>query len=113
MSQSIRRIRYQQWVSFHWELRMSYRELLHRSIALILVAALVACSEPLAGPDTSADPGPSAASIVELAVSNVTTGGAFDPDGFWISIDGNATYRFDLNETFTFRSIADGSHTVL
>jgi Tol biopolymer transport system component len=47
-----------------------------------------------------------------VIVSNTTTGGAFDPDGYIVTIDGGRKTPMELNETLTFIGVADGTHTV-
>lgn len=47
-----------------------------------------------------------------LTVSNVTTGGDFDPDGFTVTIDGTRTGLMELNELVGFYDVASGPHTV-
>jgi TolB protein len=47
-----------------------------------------------------------------LAVTNVTTGGAFDVDGFQIALDGSLAGPTDLNETVSLWNLTSGPHTV-
>jgi TolB protein len=68
-----------------------------------------AAPEPF-GPSLSTElPGSSASSVT---VSNVTTGGAFDPDGFSVAIDGTDAVALELNESVTVTGLAGGTHTV-
>ena len=47
-----------------------------------------------------------------LRITTTTTGVEIDPDGYTISIDGQAAQALGLNATLAVDQIADGSHTV-
>ncbi len=77
---------------------------LHATITwLWATAALVGChgADPLAAP-----PGGS------LSVSNATTGGAFDLDGFEVRIDGGDAALMEVNDSLPTLSLAEGLHAV-
>jgi hypothetical protein len=56
--------------------------------------------------------GVSALPGISLTVSNVTTGGAFDPDGLLIAIDGDQTTFIELNDTVRIDGLPGGTHEV-
>nr|MBA3761284.1 hypothetical protein [Gemmatimonadales bacterium] len=47
-----------------------------------------------------------------LRITTVTSGVEIDPDGFSISIDGQAAQTIGVNTSLTIDQIADGPHTV-
>lgn len=53
-----------------------------------------------------------AGSIQVVTTTSATGGGAMDPDGYTISIDGQPAQPIGLNATLTVDGIADGPHTV-
>ena len=69
---------------------------------LALALSTVGCSdgvEPLANP-------------AALYVTNLTTGGAFDLDGFQVVVDGTGRYPMDVNDQTQTINLTEGSHTI-
>jgi len=70
---------------------------------VFLVLSFVTCR----GNDP-AEPSP----VGTLLVSNTTTGGAFDLDGFVVRVDGGARHPMELNDSLILASWSEGTHVV-
>lgn len=73
------------------------------------LAALVAGCDG-AGP-IGTPPPPATEGI--LIVSNTTTGGAFDPDGYEVTVDGSRLGIMEVNDALDAAELTAGAHTVL
>lgn len=91
-------------------------------IIAVAALALVACDDVSAPGDDVSAPGadtvtpvgaPPAAQRGLLVVSNATTGGAFDPDGFVVTIEGGRTATMELNDEVTFDDLAEANYTAV
>ena len=69
---------------------------------LALTIPLAGCSD---GVQPLADP-------AALYVTNVTSGGAFDVDGFQVVVDGTRRYPMDVNDQTQTINLTEGSHTI-
>ena len=58
------------------------------------------------------EPAPSPPSRGSLILSNVTSGGAFDMDGYLLAVDGGPQIEMDANQDTTLFDVASGTHTV-
>ncbi len=72
-------------------------------LAVSVAASLTGCGadDPLVEPP-----------VGFLNVSNATTGGAFDPDGFGVRIDEGAAEPMEVNDSVAALTLSEGSHTV-
>ena len=68
-----------------------------------------ALQAPVSVTFTTAPAVPRSATIV---VSSVTTGGAFDPDGFVVAVDGAAAVPMELNDAIRLDNLPAGAHTI-
>ena len=89
----------------------------HAGSAVLGLAAgvvLAACDEPFPfQPQPLPHPLPDdTLTPPALVVATVTTGGAFDLDGFQLSIDGGAKWPIELNSEIAFASLRAGAHTI-
>jgi Tol biopolymer transport system component len=67
-----------------------------------LVVLLAGCSD---GVQPLSDP-------AAIYVTNVTSGGAFDLDGFQVVVDGTRRYTMDVNDQTQAIKLTEGSHTI-
>ncbi len=72
---------------------------------------LILWSIPLAGLACGGDGGTDV-QLPPLRITTVTSGVEVDPDGYSISIDGQAAQTIGVNTSLTINQIADGPHTV-
>lgn len=74
-----------------------------------------ACRDPSSpfepGPKEK-EPGTLPAGAPSLVVANVATGGAFDLDGFLVTVDGGRSWPIELNDAISLGGITVGNHTV-
>ncbi|MGZ8391973.1 MAG: hypothetical protein ACXWWK_03940 [Gemmatimonadales bacterium] len=72
---------------------------------------LILWAVPLAGLACAGDGGTDVV-LPPLRITTATSGAEVDPDGYSVSIDGQAAQPIGLNATLTVDQIADGQHTV-
>lgn len=75
------------------------------------LAKLILWAVPLAGLACGGDGGTGIV-LPSLRITTVTTGVEVDPDGYSVSIDGQAAQAIGPNATLTVDQIADGPHTI-
>lgn len=81
------------------------------AVARLQLRRLILWGMPLAGLACGGDGGTDV-QLPPLTITTVTIGGEIDPDGYSISIDGQAAQAIGVNTSLTVNQIGDGPHTV-
>ena len=78
-------------------------------VALIATVMLPGCGDSPTG-DGDGNGGPP--TVGSIQVTTTTTGPGLDPDGYTVTVDGNASQSIGANATVTFSDLDPGNHMV-